>query len=414
MRINVEGMSLVNIDYRKLKPLQGNLKLLTEDNYKKLKKSFTEKGLFVPMFVWQRGKEFLLLDGHGRERLFEKEKPTFVVNGKETTEVPCVVVHAKDLKDAKEKLLLITSQFQTMTQEGLDEFSFDLDDLWKKDTLNFDALNFNMDARPDLKDGLTDPDEAPEPPKVPKSRLGNLYELGPHRLLCGDSTVEASVQRLLGAVKPNLMVTDPPYGVNYDPNWRNEADRKNGKPYGARAVGKVQNDERADWGGAWALFPGNIAYVWHGALHAALVAESLIKQEFNIRAQIIWAKSRFVISRGDYHWQHEPCWYAVRKSGKGQWEGDRSQSTLWPITHSKSETGHGTQKPVECMRKPIENNSSEGQAVYDPFGGSGTTMIAAEQTGRACFMMELDPVYIDVIIERWQNFTGQKARKVGK
>jgi len=128
---------------------------------------------------------------------------------------------------------------------------------------------------------------------------------------------------------------------------------------------------------------------------------------------VIWAKPRFVISRGDYHWQHEPCWYAVRKGKTGHWSGDRTQTTLWQIEHMKSETGHSTQKPVECMKRPIENNSSPGQAVYEPFSGSGTTIIAAEMTGRTCHAIELSPAYVDVAVRRWQNFTGGAATLEG-
>jgi DNA modification methylase len=136
-----------------------------------------------------------------------------------------------------------------------------------------------------------------------------------------------------------------------------------------------------------------------------------------MRAQIIWAKQHFVFGRGDYHWQHEPCWYAVRSTGG--WSGDRKQTTLWQInnhnpmggTKDDATSGHGTQKPVECMKRPIENNSSPGQAVYEPFSGSGTTIIAAEMTGRACHAIELNPAYVDVAIKRWQNFTGQTAQR---
>ena len=207
-----------------------------------------------------------------------------------------------------------------------------------------------------------------------------------HRLVCGDSTDAGVVDAALDGVKPHLMVTDPPYGVDYDPDWRNRADRANGKPYGASAIGVVENDKRVDWSEAWALFPGNISYVWHAGRHASAVQASLEAVGFDIRCQIIWAKTRFAISRGDYHWQHEPCWYAVK--GTGHWTGNRSQTTLWTIEHQKSETGHSTQKPVECMRRPIENNSSPG---------------------RACHAIEISPQYVDVTIRRWQQFTGQTA-----
>jgi DNA modification methylase len=168
----------------------------------------------------------------------------------------------------------------------------------------------------------------------------------------------------------------------------------------------VANDDRADWRDAWALFPGDAAYVWHGALHATTVAESLIATGFEIRSQIIWAKERHVLSRGHYHWQHEPAWYAVR--GKGHWSGDRRQSTLWsiPSRDQDAETVHGTQKPVECMRRPMLNNASAGQAVYEPFCGSGSSIIAAETCGRVCHAIELDPGYVDVAVQRWQAFTG--------
>jgi DNA modification methylase len=171
----------------------------------------------------------------------------------------------------------------------------------------------------------------------------------------------------------------------------------------------VVNDERADWAEAWRLFPGGIAYVWHGALHAGTVAQSLEREGFTIRAQIIWAKERLVIGRGDYHWQHEPCWYAVRS--KGNWTGDRRQTTLWSISSREqdAETVHGTQKPVECMRRPILNNTSPGEAIYEPFLGSGTTLIAAETVKRTCFAVELSPIYVDVALRRWQAFTGEKA-----
>jgi DNA modification methylase len=140
------------------------------------------------------------------------------------------------------------------------------------------------------------------------------------------------------------------------------------------------------------------------------VAASLTSNGFDLRQAIIWNKGRIVVGRAHYQWQHEPCWYVVRQGATGHWNGDRTQSTVWDIDMPrKSETGHSAQKPVECMRRPIENNSSPGQAVYDPFVGSGTTIIAAEMTGRACHAIEISPTYVDVAVLRWQAFTGQTA-----
>ena len=276
------------------------------------------------------------------------------------------------------------------------------------DGLGFDARE--IDAL--LRHGETDPreEETPPVPASPVSRIGDLWCLGPHRLICGDATDAATVARVLNGVAPHLMVTDPPYGVAYDPAWRNDIGAAK-----TRRTGKVMNDDRADWRDAWALFPGDVAYVWHGALHATTVAESLVAAGLAIRSQIIWAKERLVLSRGDYHWQHEPCWYAVRQKATGHWSGDRKQTTLWTIPGRDQDaaTIHGTQKPVECMRRPILNNSAPGQAIYEPFSGSGTTLIAAETTGRICLAIELDPAYVDVAVLRWQAFTGRQARLEG-
>ena len=287
---------------------------------------------------------------------------------------------------------------------------------------DLDRTGFSMDEINALladkgTEGLTDPDDVPEPPVEPVTRLGDVWLLGRHRLVCGDCTDPLVVDKALAGVKPHLMVTDPPYGVEYSAGWRNTAmptknDPSRWRDGAGRATGAVMNDNRADWSEAWALFPGEVAYIWHADKKAHVVAESIEAAGFDIRAQIIWAKSQFVIGRGHYHPHHEPCWYAVRKSGTGHWQGDRKQSTLWQIDKPrKSETGHSTQKPVECMKRPIENNSSPGQAVYEPFSGSGTTIIASEMTGRTCHAIELNPAYIDVAVKRWEDFTGQKATR---
>jgi DNA modification methylase len=276
------------------------------------------------------------------------------------------------------------------------------------EVLGFTAEELAKALNPGGAAGLTGEDEVPELPEQAVTTVGDIWLAGSHRIACGDATDAAAVAALLGGLTPELMVTDPPYGVDYDPAWRHRL----GVNHSARR-GKVRNDDKADWGAAWGLFPGAIAYVWHGALHATTVAESLVDNGFTVRAQIIWAKERLVLGRGDYHWQHEPCWYAVRS--KGNWTGDRKQTTLWTIASGgqDSETSHSTQKPVECMRRPMQNNSNPGQAVYDPFLGSGTTLIAAETTGRICLGMELEPRYVDEAVQRWQAFTGKTACLLG-
>src|SRR6202049_1888192 len=267
-------------------------------------------------------------------------------------------------------------------------------------------------AAQEATDGLCDEDAVPPAPQTPTSKMGDLWLLDRHRLVCGDSTVQQTVSRVLVSVKPTLLVTDQPYGVEYDPEWRKRAGVNN-----SNRMGKVRNDDRADWREAYALFPGDVAYVWHGALHGDVIAANLAGCGLQPRAQIIWSKQHFTLGRGDYHWKHEVCWYAVREGKTSHWQGDRRQTTVWEIANNnpfgnpqhEQSWGHGTQKPVECMRRPIANNSRPGQAIYDPFLGSGTSLIAAEMTGRVCYGVELNPGYVDVVVRRWQGFTGRAA-----
>ena len=226
----------------------------------------------------------------------------------------------------------------------------------------FDAAELTNLLDAGATTGLTDEDAAVEPPTTPVTKPGDLILLGPHRLLCGDSTDPAQVGLLLGGVRPHWMVTDPPYGVDYDPAWRNRAGVST-----TRRTGKVANDDRADWREAWILFPGDVVYVWHAAVYATKVAESLVASGFDLRAQIVWSKSRFALGRGDYHWHHDPCWYGVRKGATGHWQGARDQSTVWSVAASGNEdtaTTHGTQKPVEVMGRPMVNNSARGDLIY--------------------------------------------------
>lgn len=264
--------------------------------------------------------------------------------------------------------------------------------------------------------GLTDENSVVEPAATDIVR-GDLFALGPHRLLCGDATSASDVARLLDGATPNLMATDPPYGVDYDPAWRHRANPKQ-----RTTVGRVLNDDCATWLPAWELFPGSITYVWHAALKAAIVAADLEAAGFSIRSQIIWQKQHFALSRGDYHWAHEPAWYAVR--GKGRWLGDRRQTTVWEVpnlnaigggrTADDAPTGHSTQKPVRLFEIPIINHTLPGDAVYDPFVGSGTMVIAAQKTGRIAYALDLDPRYVQATVTRWEQFTGQRAKRLGR
>ncbi len=290
----------------------------------------------------------------------------------------------------------VTLEIQEL--KGLD---FDLD-LTGFDRIEIDRFLFADQTEPDVK----------EPVGEPVTRLGDLWILDRHRVLCGDATNSEATSRLLQSATPSLMVTDPPYGTLLDPTWRERAGLGQ-----QRQTGSVPNDDRADWSEALKHFRGNVAYVFHGGLHSGEVAVGLEGCGLQIRAQIIWLKQNHAIGRGDFHWKHEPAYYCVRKGKQSNWCGDRNQSTVWEIKNlnpfggssEDATTGHGTQKPIELMRRPILNNSRRGDIIYDPFLGSGTTLIAAQLTDRICYGLDIAPHYIDVIVRRWQKLTGHPA-----
>lgn len=392
-----------------LTPYARNSRVHSDEQVAQIAASIKEWGWTVPVLIEPDGG---IIAGHGRVMAAQRLG---------ITEVPCMVA---DGWSEGQKRAYIIADNKLALNAGWD------DEMLRVEFAELGDMGFDLGLTgfgemelgallADKTEGLTDPDDVPDAPETPVTVDGDVWLLGRHRIICGSSTEADTVSKLLGDVQPHLMVTDPPYGVEYDAGWRNKAmpeknDPSRWRDSSGRAIGEVKNDDNADWREAWALFPGDVAYVWHAGNMAHVVAESLMACDLHIRAQIIWAKSQLVIGRGDYHPQHEPCWYAVRKGRKGHYDGGRKQTTLWQIDKPRrSETGHSTQKPVECMKRPIENNSSPGQAVYEPFSGSGTTIIAAEMTGRHCYAIELNPAYVDVAVKRWQDFTGLDATLEG-
>lgn len=388
---NVERRAVVD-----LIPYERNARTHSPEQVDQIAASMQEWGWTVPILVDEDGQ---IIAGHGRlaaaRNLDIEEVPVMVASGWTDAQKKAYSIADNQLAlNAGWDMDMLTLEFKDLKEWGFDG-----------ELTGFPTID---DLLADRTDGLTDPDDVPE--ADPISEVGDVWELGKHRLMCGDSTSKQDVDALLEGAIPHLMVTDPPYGVSYDPDWRNVAERANGTPFGASAVGTVDNDDRADWREAWALFPGDVAYVWHAGNKAHVSAASIEAAGFAIRAQIIWCKNNIVIGRGHYHGKHEPCWYAVREGKTGHWNGDRKQSTVWMIDKPmKSETGHSTQKPVECMRKPVINNSKANDAVYDPFMGSGTTIIACEMEARVCYGMELNPEYVDIAVKRWEQFTGREA-----
>lgn len=339
--------------------------------------------------------EDVIIAGHGRVLAAKKLK---------MAEVPCVRVSGLTPEQIK---ALRLSDNQTGLLSGWD------DALLRVELADLQASGFDLSLTGfgsleltgifSTQEGHGDPDEVPAPPGAPVSRLGDLWHLGEHRVICGDCTNKETVERLLEGRKPHLCTTDIPYGVDYDPAWRSKALKDGGR----RAEGLVANDHRADWREAFALFPGDVIYVWHDAANPMPTQLALEACGFEIRSQIIWRKSGMAVGRGHYHWAHEACFYAVRKGANGHWSGSRKESTVWDIESPKrSETGHGTQKPVECMARPMRNNAAPGDLVFDGFLGSGSSLVAAHLHKRVLFGCELMPAYVDVACTRFAAFTG--------
>jgi DNA modification methylase len=303
------------------------------------------------------------------------------------------------------------------------------------DAVDFDLSLTGFDPR-EIEDFLAtadreqEADVAPPLPASPVSRLGDLWlcssRRNQHRILCGDATSPAAVLRLLGNRKPILMITDPPYGIGLDSEWRDRAGLNSCGPAAAsymknRTEGHtettISGDTRADWSEAFELVPSlQVAYVWHASVFTREVLDGLLRIGFLYPQQIIWNKGRTVLTRTHYWYQHEPCWYVRKKNAP--WFGKAGEnSTVWDSPSPKFIMGgsdeekydHPTQKPIELIRRPLLNHTTRGELVYDAFLGSGSTLAAAELTERVCYGLELDPKYVDTIVARWQNLTGRSA-----
>ncbi|HUW00779.1 MAG TPA: DNA methyltransferase [Acidimicrobiales bacterium] len=290
-----------------------------------------------------------------------------------------------------------------------------------KDIADADSLIGTGFADEDLADllykvngfraGQGDEDAVPAAPTIPTTKLGDLWILGgEHRLLCGSSTDAADVARLLDGERPVAMLTDPPYGIELDHTWRDAALPQ----LAPGSTDHVANDDEDDWREAYRLSDATIALVWHAASHAHVVWEGLEDAGYEILQQIVWVKQRFSLGRSYYHWQHEPAWFARKKGRTVPFHVDRNRSTVWEapspkhIMSSKTDdkTAHPTQKPVSIYVQPLENHLHSGELAYDPFGGSGSLLIAAHKTGRRAALMELEPKWVDMMCQRYIDHSG--------
>jgi DNA modification methylase len=382
--------------------------------------SIREFGFKIPVLARSDGS---VVDGHLRLKAARKLGSW---PGGDTTCIP--VLLCDEWTDAQVKA------FRLMVNRSVAWADWD-EELLALELQELNAADFDLDLTgfdpKEIDDLLALPDEeraneAPPLPANPVSRAGDLWLCGKHRVLCGDATSADDVARLLGDRKPLLMVTDPPYGIELDSEWRDRAGLNGCGPAEAsymkhRTEGHtettISGDTRADWSEAFELVPSlQIAYVWHASVFTREVLNGLLRIGFLYPQQIIWNKQRTVLTRTHYWYQHEPCWYVRKKNAP--WFGKAGEnSTVWDSASPKFIMGgsdeekfdHPTQKPVELMRRPILNHLKRGGLVYDPFLGSGTTLAAAEITERVCVGIELDPKYVDVIVQRFQTLSGKKA-----
>lgn len=360
------------------------------------------------------------LSGNHRLRIYNEEK---------LAEVLCVVV---ELPDSRAKMLA-----QALNRLGGTDDPELLKALLKdvmQDETPADVATLLPHSERDLMkllDGSED-EQAPEiPTGPPDSQPGVIYQLGPHRLLCGDSTNADAVAELLQGEEPRLLATDPPYGVELQQGWRDDVALSEpwmggqGAQVGRWQSGQndaIEGDDGFDWTIALNHAPCIVAYVWHASGYDEVKA-ALVAHGFTPRQQLIWKKERAVLSRSDYHWQHECCWYAVKAGKTAGWNGGRAQTTVWEAASPKQIFGtraegdeakedHPTQKPLLLFETPIMNHLKVGESVYDPFVGSGTALIAAARTGRVCYGVDISPKYVDLCrrrYTRWAMANGQEA-----
>jgi DNA modification methylase len=383
-------MEVFQQDISKLKPYEFNNRSHPEEQVERIAHSIKEFGFNQPLVVDVQDN---IIVGHGRFLAAKKLG---------LSHVPCLMID--ELTDEQIRAYrIIDNKLQNDSSWLLNNLELELG--WLEDN-DFDLEKYGLDDLQDLfpedePEVEEDDFEAQEDESEPYIKLGDMIELGRHRVLCGDSCTD-----WFEDIEPVLMVTDPPYGVEYSADWRDELLNESN-----RSIGKVSNDERVDWTEVYKAVNAQVAYVWHDGRNAAELSKNLQDSGYELVSQIIWAKPMFAISRGDYHWQHEPCWYAVKKGKNHNWQGSRSESTLWKIERGcKDKTGHSTEKPLECMAKPIKNNTKQGDIVADPFLGSGTTLIACEQLNRTCYGIELEPKYCQVIIERYKKHCEDKKK----
>jgi DNA modification methylase len=388
-------MEIEHVDPARLLGASYNPRQIETAQFEALKRSISRWGFVEPVIINKRSG--LIVGGHQRAKaaidLALSSIPVTYVDLDGDAEKALNIALNKIAGDWDEaKLADLLADLEKGGQD-LADLGFDADELGE--------LLADLEGAVELQGDL---DEIPEPPAEPITQPGDLWQLGEHRLLCGDSTKAEDAARLMGGATAGLMVTDPPYGVNYEGGQVNNRKRE-----------RLAGDQTSEIFGAAlsvavSAVPIGAWYIWHAGEYAETLFEAVRKCGFEIRSTIIWHKLKagFGAPAAHYCQKHEPCLYAVK--GRADFVGPTNEVTVWEIDQPRRNEHHPTQKPVVCMARAISNHGAK--SVYDPFVGSGTTIIAAEQTGRKCYAMELSPAYCDVAVKRWEQATGRKAERI--
>lgn len=401
-------MQIEQIGIATLIPFAKNSRTHDDAQVAQIAASIREFGFTNPVLIDEGNG---IIAGHGRVMAARKLK---------LSEVPCI--RLSHLSDAQKRAYVIADN-KLALNAGWDEAMLKLE-LADLQSLNFDLdlTGFSADEIDVLlaekgTEGLTDPDDTPEPPVEPVTRLGDVWICGQHRVMCGSSLDQSQVELLCAGQRVDMLLTDPPYnvalGMNETPE---EAKKRNRRTDGL----VVQNDSMDDQ--SFRIFlrdafvsadtvmkPGAVFYIWHADSEGYNFRGACKDAGWPVRQCLIWRKSSLVMGRQDYQWRHEPCLYGWKEGAGHLWASDRKQTTILEFDKPSRNGEHPTMKPVALFEYQMLNNTKGGDIVLDSFGGSGTTLIAAEKNGRIARIMELDPKYVDVIVRRWEEFTGQKA-----
>lgn len=388
-----KSVNLQEVAIDLLRPYERNAKKHPQDQVEKIIKSIEEFGFVTPCII---DSDYNLIAGHGRVQAAKEM-------GLET--VPCVFVEG--LTEAQRKAyILADNRLGELGEWDMDLVFSELDDLVSMD-FDIEVTGFEM---PEELPEIIEDDYEPPVLEEPRSKLGDLWQLGNHRLICGDSTDVNVIDRLMGGQKADMVFTDPPWNVNYGAD-------DNDSHYKPRTILNdfMPTEDFKDFMSSafstmnMASKDGAMTYVVMSAQEWGNLMLALFENGYHWSSTIIWAKDKFVISRKDYHTQYEPIWYGWKEGSRLHPLEDRTQSDLWEIPRPMRSDEHPTMKPVELVVRAIQNSSRKGENILDLFGGAGTTLIASEETNRRCYMCELDPHYADVIVNRWENLTGEKA-----